>query len=404
MKQKYLIFIIIPLVLIFMSCSENKNTSIDLTNYSDIENAAEGSVVTFYMWGGSAEINKWVDDVVGKKLKEEYNIVLKRVPMDASIYINKLLTEKLANKTTGSIDLVWINGENFKNAREEDLLYGPYTNNLPNFKNYIDKDSVNSDFGFPVNGYEAPYGKSYFVFEYDSKKIEDIPLNFTDLLKWAKNNPGRFTYPQPPDFTGSAFVRLAFYAANGGYENLKTDLSDEELNKYMNNLFLYLNEIKQYLWQEGKVYPRDTAALDSLFEQGEVDFSMNYNAAHAQNKINSGQYPESIRTFVMKNSALYNLHFTAIPYNAPNKPGALVLSNFLMSPEIQLSKSRPENWGDLTVLNTDKLSENLKVQFKKVNKGDAILPLEVLYREGVPEISAKYIDIIESAWEKEMLK
>jgi hypothetical protein len=90
--------------------------------------------------------------------------------------------------------------------------------------------------------------------------------------------------------------------------------------------------------------------LDALFERGEVDFSMNYNVSHASNKIATGQYPDTVRTFVPEDSALFNLHFTAVPFNSPNKAGALVLSNYLLSPEIQLSKNDPANWGDLTVL------------------------------------------------------
>ena len=131
---------------------------------------------------------------------------------------------------------------------------------------------------------------------------------------------------------------------------------------------------------------------------------MNYNVSHAQNKISAGQYPESVRTFVLEKSALYNLHFTAIPFNSPNKAGALVLSNLLMSPEIQLSKNNPDNWGDLTVLNTAKLSSEMEDNFNKINRGPAILPLDILYKEGVPEISAVYLDVIETAWENEMLK
>ncbi len=107
---------------------------------------------------------------------------------------------------------------------------------------------------------------------------------------------------------------------------------------------------------------------------------------------------------VSEKSALYNLHFTAIPFNSPNKAGALVLSNLLMSPEIQLSKNNPDNWGDLTVLNTAKLSSEMEDNFNKINRGPAILPLDILYKEGVPEISAVYLDVIETAWENEMLK
>lgn len=404
MKKICVLIITALTIFIFISCSENKISRIDLNNFSTVEKEAEGTEVSFYMWGGSAEINRWVDEEVGDLLKSKYNITLKRVPMDAGIFINKLLTEKAAKKETGTIDLIWINGENFKNAKEADLLYGPYTQDLPNFTKYVDIDSVKYDFGFPVDGYEAPYGKSYFVFEYDSAKFAKLPSDFKDLLSWVKTHPGRFTYPRPPDFTGSAFVRLAFYASNGGYESFAGDFSKEQLNKGLDNLFIYLNELKPYLWQEGKVYPRDSAALDILFEQNEIDFSMNYNVAHAQNKINTGQYPESVRTFVLEKSALYNLHFTGIPYNAPNKAGALVLSNLLMSPEIQLSKNNSDNWGDLTVLNTTKLSDEMQEEFRVINKGDAILDLNILYKEGVPEINSEYLSAIESAWEREMLK
>lgn len=404
MKKLSLLVIAFTAIILLQGCSEKKITQINFNNFQSVQKEAEGTEVSFYMWGGSAEINKWVDEEVGGLLKSKYNITLKRVPMDAGVFINKLLTEKAAKKETGTIDLIWINGENFKNAKEGDLLYGPYTQNLPNFNQYVDIDSVKYDFGFPVDGYEAPYGKSYFVFEYDSAKLDRLPSTFEELLSWVKTHPGRFTYSRPPDFTGSAFVRLAFYAANGGYENFTGDFSKEKLNKGLDNLFMYLNKLKPYLWQEGKVYPRDSAALDILFEQNEIDFSMNYNVAHAQNKINTGQYPETVRTFVLDKSALYNLHFTGIPYNAPNKAGALVLSNLLMSPEIQLSKNNSDNWGDLSVLNTTKLSDEMQEKFKAINKGDAILDLDILYREGVPEINAEYLSAIESAWEREMLK
>ncbi len=402
-KIRFLLIAMIS-VSLFITCSREQAVKIDLDNFSVMEESARGSEVSFYMWGGSSEINRWIDNTVGNKLKEEYNITLKRVPMDAGIFINKLLTEKQADKENGSIDLVWINGENFKNAVEEGLLFGPYSEKLPNYIKYIDRDSVNSDFGFPVRGYETPYGKSYFVFEYDTVKTVDPPENFTDLLTWVKANPGRFTYPRPPDFTGSAFVRLVFYAVNGGYENFKGDFMKEKADKGLKNLFNYLNELRPYLWQEGKVYPRDSAALDLLFEQNEIDFSMNYNVSHAQNKINSGSYLSSVRTFVFDKGALYNLHFTAIPFNAPNKAGALILSNLLISPEMQLSKSDPDNWGDLTVLNTAMLSNEYKEKFSNLNMGPAVLTPELLYSQGVPEIDADYLDVIETAWEEEMLR
>ena len=47
---------------------------------------------------------------------------VKRVPADAAVFINKLLAEKQAGGSKGTMDLLWINGENFKNAMENGLL------------------------------------------------------------------------------------------------------------------------------------------------------------------------------------------------------------------------------------------------------------------------------------------
>ena len=33
------------------------------------------------------------------------------------------------------------------------------------------------------------------------------------LLAWAEAHPGRFTYPAPPDFIGSTFLKHVLYAA-----------------------------------------------------------------------------------------------------------------------------------------------------------------------------------------------
>ncbi len=129
-------------------------------SWDEIVQTARGSEVSFYMWGGSTEINAWIDMVVAKGLKADYDITLKRVPMDASVFVNKLLAEKQANRESGVIDLLWINGENFRNAREAELLWGPYTDRLPNFSSFVDPVSAAADFGYPT----VTSGCSYICF------------------------------------------------------------------------------------------------------------------------------------------------------------------------------------------------------------------------------------------------
>jgi len=364
---------------------------------------AKGTEVKWFMWGGSPTINSWVDTYVVAEVKKRYDIKLKRIPADAAIFINKLLTEKQAGREKGTMDLLWVNGENFKNAKENELLYGPITKVLPNFS-LVDPASVAYDFGFPVQGYEAPFGRAQFVFEYDTATVPVPPDSFAALKEWVKENPGKFTYPKPPDFTGSAFIRQAFYALTGGHSQYMEGLDEELYRKNAPKLWEYLNDLKPYLWQQGRTYPRDIGAIDTLFERREVLLNMSYHQANAQSRILQGRYPESVRTFVMKEGSLYNTHYTAVPYNAANRAGALVVADFLLSAEAQLHKNEPRNWGDFTVLELNRLDEEMRTRFEELELGEATLPLSSLASAAVPEIPSAYLELLERDWEKLVLR
>lgn len=370
--------------------------------FAELLRQAKGSEVKWYMWGGSTTVNSWVDGYVAPAVKEKFGITLKRVPADAAVFINKLLAEKQAGGK-GSMDLLWINGENFKNAMENGLLQGPITPLLPNFR-LIDPAGVEFDFGYPVGGYEAPFGRAQFVFEYDSAKVPNPPRTFADLKQWVKDNPGKFTYPKPPDFTGSAFVRQVFYAVSGGHDQYLKGVDQALYTERSPALWAYLNDIKPFLWQQGTTYPKDIAALDTLFERGEVLFNMSYHQASAQSKILQGRYKNTVRTMVMNDGSIYNTHFTAVPYNAPNRAGALVVADFLMSPEAQLSKNDPANWGDFTVLDMARLEEEGRRRFQTLDLGAATLSVAELGRVAVPEIPAAYLEKLEKDWEKQVLQ
>lgn len=396
---------VIKIVLIFLliSCAKEEVKDIDNLEFSELVEMAKGTEVRFYMWGGSDKINSWIDGYLAESLKEQYQIDLVRIPMDASVFVNKLLTEKSAGKDVGDIDLLWINGENFKNAKEGGVLYGPYLERLPNYNSFIDPKSTISDSGYPVEGYEVPYGKAQFNYIYDSEETSP-PNDFNQLLEWVKVNPGQFTYPSPPDFTGSAFIRQAFYALTGGYEQYMDGFDKDLFDKNASKLWNYLNEIEPYLWEEGNTYPKELASLDKLFERGEVSFTMSFTQTQAQSRIGDGIYPDSVRSHVFENGSLANTHFTAIPFNAPNKAAALVLSNHIISPEVQLSKNSPENWGDFTVLDMSRLPIKKAEVFYTLDMGEATVNLDKLSRSAVPEISSLYWEALEEGWKEYVLK
>jgi putative spermidine/putrescine transport system substrate-binding protein len=146
------------------------------------------------------------------------------------------------------------------------------------------------------------------------------------------------------------------------------------------------------------------AALDLLFEKGEVLINMSYTQSRAQGRINNDLYPKTVRTFVMDEGSIFNTHFTAIPFNSQNKAAAMIVANVLLSPEMQLSKNVPEVWGDFTVLSVDKLDADMKSRFNALDLGVATLPLEELEAKAVPEIPSEYVSALELNWEQNVLR
>ncbi len=370
-------------------------------SWEEIRAEAEGQSLYFYMWGGSEAINRYVTDYLGGRLRDEYGVSLEMIPVnDASVFVNKVLGEKVAAiDRRGSVDLVWINGENFRTMREADLLFGPYAGRLPN-ADYVDlrDPSIAFDFGYPVEGYESPYGSAQMVMIYDSQAVPGPPSSVEALLEWVVANPGRFTYPAPPDFTGSAFVRHVFYYAAGGYENLLGPFDQALYDAVAPVAWELLNGIEPSLWREGSTYPESATALEDLFANGEVLFDMAYNPAEAANLVAQGRYPESTRTYVFDEGTIGNTHFVAIPFNSPNKAAALVAANLILDPGAQLEKSRPDVWGDLTVLNVSRLPEEWRRRFENLERAPSVLSPEVLNRHKIPELQADWIQAIESGW------
>lgn len=395
MKKKVLYGILSILILsLFLSaCSHKENKEL--------------KTVTIYMWGGSDSINEYMDKWVAPKLKDEQNIILKRVPINTpKDVINKLIAEKQSSKSQGSADIIWMNGENFKLAKESKVLSESFTDKLSNFKKYIDSNSndIKYDFGEETKGMEAPFGKVQFVYIYNSEKVKNPPKSFEELKEWVKKNPGKFTYPAATDFTGSAFIRQGFYETCGGYEKYLEPIDAKELVEDSKPLWQYLNEIKPYLWEHGKTYPESLSKLDQLYSSGEVWMTMGYDEARASSEIKKGTFPSSTKTMVFNSGTLANTHFLTIPFNSPNKAGAETVINFLLSPEAQIAKFDTKNWGDGLAIDFSKLSEAEKNKVKAIDRGAATLPEAELESHRVPEIKASYVDFLEKGWRENVSK
>ncbi len=405
-----MLILTLGLMLFISGCGQNSTQpqSTDNTNPSDFEtivSKAKGTTVNFYSWGGDEKINQWIDTVLAKNVKDNYGITLKRIPIDdTQTAITKMMDEKQSGVQKGSIDMLWVNGENFSTAKKNNLLYGPFTEQLPNFQKYVDTgaDDINYDFGVAVDGMEAPYSKAQFVLINDSSVTPETPKNTQELLEFAKKYKGKVTYPAPPDFTGSVFVRQIIYDIVG-YDKVKAAGTDKEkLKAAIQPAMDYLKELKPYLWKEGKTYPASIGQLDNMFADGEAVIDMSYDPNTVASMISKGIVKDTARDFIFEKGMIGNTSFIAIPTNAANKDGAMVVVNALLTPELQASKYDPENWGALPVLNYDKLSSSEKELFDKIPLGKGVIPQSTLSSKLQPELPAEVVPLIEEIWQSEI--
>jgi putative spermidine/putrescine transport system substrate-binding protein len=378
---------------------------LDAMTWDEIVAAADGQTVNWWMWGGSDLINTWVNGWVKDELNDRYDITLNQVPVAGPTeFINQVLGEKEAgNHTDGSVDIMWINGENFRTMREADLLYGPWALQMPTSR-YVnwDDDSIALDFGYPVEGYELPYGSAQFVMGYDSAKVPDPPSSIAELLEWIKANPGKFTYPAPPDFTGSVFVRHMCYYATGDHTAFLGDFDQALFEERFPACWTLLNEIEPHLWREGRTYPETVSALQELFANGEVYFEMSYDVGGVQSRIDSGRYPETANTFVFDGGTIANTNYIAVAYNSPHKAAALVTANFLCGLPAQLSAAETLNW--TTPLDLSRAPDEWQSAFTRLPRGPTMLPVSVLNTHRLPELQSPWLIAIEEGWAENVLQ
>ncbi|MBB4302028.1 putative thiamine transport system substrate-binding protein [Rhodobium orientis] len=375
----------------------------DPGDWQSVLEDAGGETVYFNAWAGEARINDFIA-WVGNRVKEEYGVTLVHVKIDdAAAVVSRVLAEKTAGKTEGgSVDLIWINGENFAAMKRQNLLMTPgWADRLPNFKD-VDvegKPTVVNDFTVPTEGLEAPWGMAQLVFYYDSARLPEPPRSPEALLEWAKKNPGRFTYPQPPDFTGSTFLKQALIGLVDDPVVLQKPVEEADFDAETAPLFAFLDELHPVMWRSGRAFPQNASALRQLIADGETDIAFSFTQSEASSAIARSELPDTVRSFVFEDGTIGNTHFVAIPFNANARAGALVVADFLMSPEAQAEKQKPEVWGDFTVLDVAGLDADDRALFDDIDLGVATLsPAEL--GAALPEPHPSWMVRLEEAWTK----
>lgn len=334
-------------------------------SWEEIQTRAAGQTVTLMMWTGDPLINDYMNSYVKPELKKRFDIDLRIVSGQGATIVQTMMAEKQAGRSESQIDMMWINGETFYQLRQIEGLYGPWTAQLPNAR-YINFDNpfIGIDFQQPIDGYECPWGNVQMALIYDTLRTPNPPQNRAELLAYVKDNPGTFTIDN--QFTGLTFLKALLIDIAGGQEVLAGDFSTEKYDRYAPQLWAYIEALKPYLWKQGQTFPEGVAPMHQMFASGELHFTMSNNDCEVDNKILQGIFPESARGYVWETGTIQNAHYLGIARQSGQKAAAMVVGNFMISPEAQLRKMDPAIWGDGTVLSLDKLDQKWTERFRSL--------------------------------------
>ncbi|WP_420391839.1 ABC transporter substrate-binding protein [Acuticoccus sp.] len=373
-----------------------------LPSFSDWEavvEAARGQTVDWYAWGGETHINDYIA-WVGGEAEARYGITVNHVKVtDTAEAVARVLAEKAAGRSSGgAVDLVWINGENFVAMQENDLLLeGRWAEALPN-RDLVDMarygDAIRTDFGVDVRGQESPWGRAQLAMIYDAERTREPPKSLAGLRRFAEANPGRFTYPQPPNFTGTTFLKQVLLDTVQDRAVLYEPAGENAAEVVRDALLPFLEALHPHLWRSGEGFPEGVGDLRRLYADGEIELALTGNPSDAVAGVNDGLLPPASRIAAFEGGTIGNVHFVAVPWNAQDVAGALVLANLLLEPDAQARKADPAHWGDPTVLDVDALPDEARAAFGEGVEVDA---------PTLAEPHASWTPIIERVWAEAFL-
>lgn len=308
---------------------------------------ARGDTVYFYAWGGAKPVNDYLR-WAAREIASRYKVRLRHVKVaDISEAVSRLKAE---NGSKSAIDLLWINGENFSYLKEQELLLGGLTNAVPNSALLATEQlSLGNDFGVPMDGFEIPWGVGQFNIIANENVFAQISITPADILSAAKQQPGRMSYPRPPEFHGTTFLKQLLVALSHNDKRLFELATPESQQQLLPALWDYLDKLHPLLWQKGSAFPSSNTEQLALFQQNQQAVAVSFNPNQISKEQDEKRISKSAKRVYFAGGAITNSHNLAIPKGAQSPAGAKVVIHFLLS-ELAQERKLNGSWGDPAVI------------------------------------------------------
>ena len=220
---------------------------------------------------------------------------------------------------------------------------------------------------------ESPWRRAQIVFVYDAKRVEDPPRSMPAMLDWAKRNPGRLTHPTCAIFSGSTFLKQALYELRPTRRAAEAR-DGRELRDGDRAALGVVRPARPPLWRQGEQFPENGPAQRQLLNDGEIDMMSRSTRPRPRSRSMRDCCPIRCAPSCFKHGTIGNTSFVAIPYNAANKEGAMVVADFLLDPATQAHAQDIRQMGNFSVLDFAKLTPAERKRFDDLPKSPRCRP------------------------------
>lgn len=310
----------------------------------------------------------WMDVVMVPYIEEKLGVKVVLNTLKMNELLPKLKDEKLNEVAIGSADLLILTKKGFGQLKDAGVLYGPYSNKLPNVAmNQVGESYENAWLdGKPMDDMAVQLGKNQLVLFFDEDQMETAPATLSELKQFIIANPGKFTFPSLDSAEGQAFVNTLAASLCDQKKLYEGKLDAKQQEALYAPVGAFLKEIRPYMWMQGKQLPKNVAELDRLFKEGQVSFSMSLDQNKAVSMIKEEKFPDGAKAYVLSSGTTGFGQYAVIPFNSANKSGAMSLINELLGGEMQGSKYNPKNWGNLPSVDPMKMEKTASAEITKV--------------------------------------
>ncbi len=308
----------------------------------------KAEVVNFYAWGGSPQVNSYLrwaqQELKAEGIEFRHNKVA-----DVSEVVKQIISGH------SNADIIWINGENFHALKDANALL-PIVDDINATQHINPELNWQTDFGEPVNGLEVPWGVGQFNLIARPGVFGTETVSAEELMRAAQEYKGRISYPKPPEFHGTTFLKsllLSLYPERRSvFQQPVQSINAQELTQ---PLWDYLDKLHPLLWQQGDNFPSSAGEQVSYLANGQLMIAVSFNPNDDQTLVNQGRLPAGVKRHTLSDHAITNTHYLAIPKTAKSVEKAKQIIEFMLSSEAQLRKADTNRWGDPSVLKTELL-------------------------------------------------